>query len=172
MEFGTISASIEPIGYEEVRKTTRFGKKRRSAVEQFEIHCIAHEFPSTLLRVPTPYRVESPRSYVMEHIRECIRIPSSVVHQIYDLHSELLRFKQWMIARGFFPLFFSVLRCESHYILVDFSRFGVIDRGRVHVPGFSFKFTLPFIELYYNVKHGGRPQADVLDMLTDMNPEA
>ena len=168
MEFGSIFATqhtIEPIGYNEIRKT-RIGTNLRSAVEQFEIHCIAQEFQSDILRIPKPCRLESHRSYVMEHIHDCVKIPSSMLSKIHDLDVELLRFKQWCMDRSLYPMFFSVLRSPSHYILVDFSRFGVIDRGLVHVPGFSFKFTLSFIDLFYNVKYRDRNKAELLDALS------
>jgi hypothetical protein len=169
MEFGSISASrhtIEPIGYNELRKTTRIGTNVRSATEQYEIHCIAQEFQSDILRIPTPYRLESHRSYVMEHVQDCTKLPSSSLSKLHELDLELLRFKQWCIDRYLFPMFFSILRSPSHYILVDFSRFGVMDRGLIHVPGFAFKFTLSFIGLFYDVKYRNRRKTELLDALS------
>jgi hypothetical protein len=142
---------IEPVGYGRVRKIVRLGSAVRSAREQFEIHETASQFPSTILRVPTPYSLIAPFSYTMEHVYEGIHIAPHEYASFSDLQAELTRFYEYMIACGYFPYGYTILKpVFGAYTLLDFSEFGTVQRDRVrfkHYRGYTFSLDQAWREL-------------------------
>lgn len=120
---------LVPVGYGMYLKVVHYNSQVRSAYEQFEIHTYASDFKSHLLHIPKPYRLVDEFSYLMEHVYEA---------DVFDykenraLIEELLKFTSFMIDLGYFPYGYSVLRTvKNKFYLVDFSRFGSIDKGNV-----------------------------------------
>jgi hypothetical protein len=160
MEFTSVLGSchrLEPIGYNQVRKmvVSRFV---RSAVEQWEIHKLALLYESPLLHIPQLYNLESAGAYTMEQFYEgSILSPEDYYFHSFFM-SELERFKRHMVDCGYWPFGFKVFHDSrrARYTLIDFSRFGSIDRGRVRFPKIQKVFTLEEAEdtlwTYYPVK--------------------
>ncbi len=163
---------MEPIGYNQVRKmiVSRFV---RSAVEQWEIHSLALHYDSPILYIPKLYNLESPGAYTMEQFYE----GKLLNHEEYYGHaffmSELERFKRHMVSCGYWPFGFKVYHDarRGRYILIDFSRFGTIDRGLVKFPKIKKVFTLEEAEdtlwTYYPVK----PQTHYEEIKDDLEEE-
>ena len=160
MEFTSVRGSchlMEPIGYNQVRKMI-VSRYVRSAVEQWEIHSHALRFESPVLYIPKLYNLESAVAYTMEQFYE----GKLLHHEEYYGHSffmsELERFKRYMIDCGYWPFGFKVFHDSrrGRYILIDFSRFGTIDRRQVRFPKIKQMFTLDEAEdvlwTYYPVK--------------------
>lgn len=160
MEFTSVLGSshlMMPIGYNQVRKMI-ISRFVRSAVEQWEIHKLALLFESPLLYIPQLYNLESAGAYTMEQFYEGqLLAPEDYYYNSFFM-SELERFKRHMIECGYWPFGFKVFHDNRHgrYILIDFSRFGSIDRGRIRFPKIKQIFTLEEAEdtlwTYYPVK--------------------
>jgi hypothetical protein len=146
MEFTSVLGSCHlmiPIGYNQVRKMI-ISRFVRSAVEQWEIHKLALLYESPLLYIPQLYNLETAGAYTMEQFYDgkLLKDEDYYVHSFFM--SELERFKRHMIACGYWPFGFKIFHDNrsGRYILIDFSRFGSIDRGRVRFPKIQKIFTL------------------------------
>jgi hypothetical protein len=149
MEFNSIVGSqhtIEPIGYRQLRKKLRSDVKLvvRSIKEQFLIHSLASDFKSTCIVIPSPLRIESSKSYIMDMVYHFIPLNPSDYKNIPELFEELIRFKNYMYVRGYFAARFSILHHPGarKFVLVDFSQFGTIDSNFVMFPKNPQKFTI------------------------------
>ena len=149
MEFTSIVGTqhtIEPIGYNQLRKKLRSDVKLyvRSIKEQYLIHSLASDFKSTCLVIPSPLRIESPKSYIMDMIYNFEPLSPSNYKNIPELFEELIQFKNFMYIRGYFAAGFTILHHPSSqmYVLVDFSLFGTIDSNFVMFPKIQYKYTI------------------------------
>lgn len=158
MEFLSIVGSqhtIEPIGYHQVRKKRRTDVTYvvRSIKEQFQIHSLAHDFRSHCLYIPTPLRVESSQSYVMDMIYHFVPLAPEKYKEFPHLFEELINFKNYMYVRGYFAAGFTILRHPHSpiFVLVDFSQFGTIDSHFVMFPKIPAKYTVLEAEAHYGL---------------------
>jgi hypothetical protein len=149
MEFTSIVGNqhtIEPIGYHQLRKKLRSDVKIvvRSIREQFLIHSLASDFQSTHIFIPSPLRIESSKSYIMDMVYNFGPMHPSDYKNIPELFEELIRFKNYMYVRGYFAAGFSLLHRPglSIFVLVDFSQFGTIDFNFVMFPKIPIKYTI------------------------------
>lgn len=149
MEFTSIVGSqhtIEPIGYHQLRKKLRSDVKLvvRSIKEQFLIHSLASDFQSTRIVIPSPLRIESATSYIMDMIYHFVPLNPSTYVNFPELFDELIRFKNYMYIRGYFAAGFTILHHPevSMFVLVDFSQFGTIDSNFVMFPKIKQKYTI------------------------------
>lgn len=158
MEFVSIVGSqhtIEPIGYHQVRKKRRRDVKCvvRSIQEQFLIHSIASDFRSHCLYIPTPIRIESSQSYVMDMIYHFTPISPDHYKDFPQLFEELINFKNYMYTKGYFAAGFTILHHPEspQFVLVDFSQFGTIDSYFVMFPKIPLKYTILEAETQYGL---------------------
>ena len=158
MEFVSIIGSqhtIEQIGYHQLRKKRRRDVKYvvRSIQEQFLIHSIASDFQSHCLFIPTPIRIESSQSYVMDMIYHFTPMSPDNYKDFPQLFEELINFKNYMYVRGYFAAGFTVLRHpqSSIFVIVDFSQFGTIDSYFVMFPKINIKYTILEAETQYGL---------------------
>lgn len=158
MEFVSIVGSqhtIEPIGYHQVRKKRRRDIKYvvRSIQEQFLIHSIASDFRSQCLHIPTPLRIESSQSYVMDMIYHFAPMSPDHYKDFPQLFEELINFKNYMYTKGYFAAGFTILRHPQSpmFVLVDFSQFGTIDSYFVMFPKIPLKYTIMEAETQYGL---------------------
>ena len=149
MEFNSIVGNqhtIEPIGYNQVRKKLRSDVKLvvRSIREQFLIHSLASDFQSKSIIIPSPLRIESSKSYVMDMVYNLSPMNPSDYTLLPELFEELIKFKNYMYVRGYFAAGFTILHHPevSIYALVDFSQFGTIDYNFVMFPKIPTKYTI------------------------------
>jgi hypothetical protein len=150
MEFTSFVGSqhtIEPIGYDQVRKKIRTDVPIvvRSIREQFLIHSFASDFQSPHIIIPSPIRIESPKSYVMDMVYNFLPLDMCRYKDFPELFEELIRFKNYMYIRGYFAAGFTILHHPEQphvYILVDFSQFGTIDSNFVMFPKIKIKYTI------------------------------
>lgn len=124
---------IHPLGYGKILKKMKRGAPVRSAVEQYEIHCIANRFVSPILKIPKAYELFGTDSYSMEHILPHGEfIPFQHYKQFPGLMCELNRFFGYMVSEGYFPYKFTILYYPGDiFILLDFSLFGSYNNGMV-----------------------------------------
>jgi hypothetical protein len=125
---------LEPIGYGILRKTIKRGAPVRSSTEQFAIHSLASMFSNPYIQVVKPLNLESSRSYTMEHIWEYVVIPEQEYSKFPNLFVALMEFQQYMALRGYWAWGYKVLWNQQKCYIVDYSRFGTIDRDRVRFP--------------------------------------
>lgn len=125
---------IEPIGYNIVQKIIKRRAPVRSAPEQYEIHAVAAEFVSDVIKIPKPHAVVSKQSYTMEHIYDAVKVPQNDYLKIPQLFVALLEFQQYMNTRGYWAYGYTVLTAWGRFYLVDFSGFGAIDGHYVKFP--------------------------------------
>lgn len=158
MEFVSIVGSqhtIEPIGYHQVRKKRRRDVKYvvRSIQEQFLIHSIASDFRSHCLYIPTPLRIESPQSYIMDMVYHFVPLAPEHYKEFPELFNELIQFKNYMYTKGYFAAGFTILRHpqSSIFFIVDFSQFGTIDSYFVMFPKIPVKYTILEAETQYGL---------------------
>jgi hypothetical protein len=150
MEFNSIVGgqhTIEPIGYNQVRKKLRTDVQTvvRSIREQFLIHSLASDFQSPHIIIPTPIRIESPKSYVMDMVYHFMPLDYCKFIDFPELFDELIRFKNYMYVRGYFAAGFTILHHPERphiYVCVDFSQFGTIDSNFVMFPKIPHKYTI------------------------------
>lgn len=158
MEFVSIVGSqhtIEPIGYHQVRKKRRRDIKYvvRSIQEQFLIHSIASDFRSPCLHIPTPLRIESSQSYIMDMIYHYTPMSPDKYKDFPQLFDELINFKNYMYTKGYFAAGFTILHHPESpmFVLVDFSQFGTIDSYFVMFPKIPLKYTIMEAETQYGL---------------------
>lgn len=125
---------IEHIGYNIVHKIIKHRAPVRSAPEQYEIHVVAAEFISDVIKIPKPYSIVSKQSYTMEHIYDTVKVQQNDYAKIPQLFVALLEFQQFMNDRGYWAYGYSVLTAWGKFYLVDFSGFGSIDGAYVKFP--------------------------------------
>ena len=161
MEFTSIVGTqhtIEPIGYNQLRKKLRSDVNLvvRSIKEQFLIHSLASDFQSTTIVIPSPLRIESSKSYIMDMVYHFSPLNPSKYKNIPTLFDELIRFKNYMYIRGYFAAGFTILHhpSESIYVLVDFSAFGTIDSNFVMFPKIPQKYTILEAETQFGLIGG------------------
>lgn len=138
MEFKAVYGShhvLEPLGYGIMRKTVKRRAPVRSAVEQYSIHNLAYMFHHPHLKTVKPLELESARSYTMEQLYEGVIIPERDYSKFPDLFVGLMEFQQYMAHRGYWAWGYKVIWNGKVCILLDYSRFGTIDRDRVRFPG-------------------------------------
>lgn len=144
---------IQPIAYNQIRKTCKPRKHIHSAYEQYSIHCIAHQFVSDVLKIPKPHYCESYYSYVMDQIPDYEHIPVDMYGLIPELVVAILSFTQYMITNGVWPRNFSIFHIGNRqFILLDFSRFGYISSNRVKFPKESETYTLCEASLFFGIQ--------------------
>ena len=143
---------LQPIGYNIIRKRIKPGKMLRSAVEQFAIQEIAHNFKSDVLYIPKPITLESNYAYTMEHVYGGIKVPPSEYYKCIPLYLELCRFKYYMLENNFVPRDFTLIAHPSQrVILVDMSKFGIVQDHHVRFPKDSQLYTLLDAEKQYGL---------------------
>lgn len=137
MEFNsryTETHILQPLAYNQIRKIRRRGTPVRSIREQYDIHQLAYMFESPVLKIACPYTCDA-EGYVMDCILdcECKIAPSGYCH-IPELFSVLVEFYIYMLNNGYFPRDYTILKQGALYYIVDFSRFGTMDRNRIRFP--------------------------------------
>jgi hypothetical protein len=125
----------------------------RSIKEQFIIHSLASDFQSTTIIIPSPLRIESSKSYIMDMIYAFVPLDPNTYKNIPELFEELIRFKNYMYIRGYFAAGFTILHhpAASIYVLVDFSQFGTIDSNFVMFPKMPQKYTILEAETHFGL---------------------
>ena len=140
---------IHPIGYGMVLKTNRrTGGKllTRSAIEQFQIHSIAADFPSTILKIPKPHELINNSTYTMEFILPGgIYLPPNQYKHFPTLIHEFNRFFGFMFRAGFFPYKFTILAYpDNKFVLFDFGHFGTVQNNIIKLR--HLKYTIDLAE--------------------------
>ncbi len=141
-----------PIGYNQVRKIIKRGAKTRSAFDQFTIHTQACSFVSDIIKIPKVYNYNQ-KSYTMDMLSNVTYIPEHDYGFHPALFSELLRFFQYMMKDGYWPMGFTIYRdMFGQYMLIDFSHFGYIDGNCVHFPKDPICYSIDQASMYFGLK--------------------
>ena len=149
---------IEPIGYGLLRKTVNRGAAVNSAVDQFNIHCIASEFRSKWLHILPPHSHDSPRSYILQEHVDCEPFSGKIISELTsyydDLDEDYTAFKRHMMKEGYFVRGFTILTQSTTFLqpplyVIDFSLFGCIQESLVRFPDKPWSYDLLQAELLY-----------------------
>lgn len=143
---------IEPIGYNIIHKIIKRLAPVRSAHEQYEIHKIATEFVSDVVKIPKVHDIVSKQSYTMEHLYDFAQVRPSDYAKIPQLFVALLEFQQFMKDRGYWAYGYSVLVTWGKFYVVDFSGFGAIDGHYVKFPKNKTIYRLCDLQGYFELE--------------------
>lgn len=152
----TSSHILQPLAYNQIKKIRKLGAPVHSAKDQYEIHKVAYEYPSNVLRIPTPRYVDG-SGYVMDTV---YTLKTFIPHHRYcefpELVAELVNFMNYMFQNGYWMYGFSVFQTiDSRFVLLDFSTCGHCDKNRVKFPKDSHIYSLDEAHTFFGVRMCG-----------------
>ena len=152
----TATHIIQPLAYNRLKKIRKLGAPVHSANEQYEIHKVAHEYPSNLIRIPKPHYVDG-RGYVMDVV---YTLKSFIPHHKYcgfpELVAELVNFMNYMFQNGYWIHGFSIFQTiDLRFVLLDFSMFGHCQGNKVKFPKDSLIYSLDEAHMFFGFRMCG-----------------
>jgi hypothetical protein len=157
MEFVSVEATnhiLVPTAYNRVLRCIKHNRHVHDAYAQAEIHRTARQFMSPVLYIPQVYDVYNSKQYETECIyhEKKDRLAPAKAQLFPVLFVELYRFKDYMMKEGYFMRDISIVRIGAcSWAIMDFSKFGYIDKGLVRFPKQRFKYTIDEAEKDYGL---------------------
>ena len=152
----TATHIIQPLAYNRIKKIRKLGAPVHSAKEQYDIHTVAYQYPSNLLRIPKPHYVED-RGYVMDIV---YTLKTRISHHRYcafpELVAELVNFMNYMFQNGYWINGFSIFQTiDLRFVLLDFSMFGHRQGNKVKFPKDSCIYSLEEAHMFFGIRMCG-----------------
>jgi len=158
MDFLSVDATnhiLIPTAYNRIMRCVKSNSSVHNAYTQAEIHKAARRFESPVLYIPRVYDVLNNKQYETECIyhEKKDRVAPYLFQLFPVLFVELFRFKEFMFKEGYFMRDITIIRMSKRlWAVIDFSKFGYIDKNKVRFPKQRFTYTLDEAEKDYGLK--------------------